>query len=95
MAKRLPIDNTPPQVREFLKQLDLEKGEYVLEVGGKPVAGIVSPRQVEQITQRREEILALLRKSWERNRNVPEEEVNQAVIEAIQEVRQNRTSGRS
>jgi|GEM_PF-2760415 len=95
MAKRLPIDNTPPQVREFLKQLDLEKGEYVLEIAGKPVAGIVSPHQVEQITRRREDILALLRQSWERNRTVPEEEVNQAVIEAIQEVRQKRTSGRS
>jgi hypothetical protein len=93
MAKRLPIDNIPPQVREFLKQLDVEKGEYVLEIGGKPVAGVVSPRQVEQIAQRREEILALLRQSWERNRAVPEEEVNQAVTEAIREVRQKRTSG--
>jgi hypothetical protein len=93
MAKRLPIDNTPPQVREFLKQLDVEKGEYVLEIGGKPVAGVVSPRQVEQIAQRREEILLLLRQSWERNRAVPEEEVNQAVTEVIQEVRQKRTSG--
>jgi thioredoxin-like negative regulator of GroEL len=95
MAKRLPIDNTPPQVREFLKQLDVEKGEYVLEIEGKPVAGVVSPRQVEQIAQRREEILSLLRRSWERNRAVPEEEVNQAVSEAIQEVRQKRTSGSS
>ena len=95
MAKRLPIDNTPPQVREFLKQLDVEKGEYVLEIEGKPVAGVVSPRQVEQIAQRREEILTLLRRSWERNRAVPEEEVNQAVTEAIQEVRQKRTSGSS
>jgi thioredoxin-like negative regulator of GroEL len=95
MAKRLPIDNTPPQVKEFLKQLDVEKGEYVLEIDGKPVAGVVSPRQVEQIAQRREEILSLLRRSWERNRAVQEEEVNQAVTEAIQEVRQKRTSGSS
>lgn len=95
MAKRLPIDKTPPQVREFLKQLDVEKGEYVLEIGGKPVAGVVSPRQVEHIAQRREEILSLLRQSWERNRAVPEEEVNQAVTEAIQEVRQKRTSASS
>jgi hypothetical protein len=82
-------------VRDFLKQLDVERGEYVLEIGGKPVVGVVSPRQVEQIAQRREEILALLRQSWERNRAVPEEEVNKAVTEAIQEVRQKRTSGSS
>jgi hypothetical protein len=95
MAKRLPIDNTPPQVREFLKQLDVEKAEYVLEIEGKPVAGVVSPRQVEQITRRREQILALLRQSWKRNRAVQDEGLNQAVTEAIQNVRQPRTSGRS
>jgi hypothetical protein len=36
MAKRLLIENTPPQVKEFLKQLDVERGKYVLEIGGKP-----------------------------------------------------------
>jgi hypothetical protein len=87
MAKRLQIDDKPSQVKEFLKQLDVEKGEYVLEITGKPVAGIVPPWQVEQISHNREEILALLRQTWKRNREVPEKEVRQAVREAIQEVR--------
>lgn len=95
MAKRLQIDDKPTQVKEFLKQLEVEKGEYVLEIAGKPVAGIVPPWQVEQISQRREEILALLRQSWERNRAVQEEEVKQAVTEAIREVRQEKTPRRS
>ncbi len=87
MAKRLQIDDTPSQVKEFLKQLDVEKEEYVLEIAGKPVAGIVPPWQVEQISQRREEILSLLRQSWQRNRKVSKEEIKQAVSEAIQHVR--------
>lgn len=91
MAKRLQIDDTPSQVKEFLKQLDVEKEEYVLEIAGKPVAGIVPPWQVEQISQRREEILSLLRQSWERNRAVQEAEVKQTVTEAIREVRQEKT----
>jgi len=85
MAKRVQVDDTPPQVKEFLRQLDVEKGEYVLEMAGKPLVGVVSPWQVEKLTQRREEILALLRQSWERNRTIGEEEVKQIVTETIQE----------
>ncbi len=87
MAKRLQIDNTPLQVRDFLKKLDIEKGEYVLEMEGKPIVGIVSPWLVEQLSQQREEILALLCQSWQRNREVSEEEIKQAVSETIQHVR--------
>ena len=91
MTKRLQIDDTPSQVKEFLKQLDVEKEEYVLEIAGKPVADIVPPWQVEQISQHREEILSLLCQSWERNRAVQEAEVKQTVTEAIREVRQENT----
>lgn len=87
MAKRLQIDDTPLQVMDFIKKLDVEKGEYVLEMEGNPIMGIVSPWLVEQLSQRREEILALLRQSWQRNREVSEEEIKQAVSEAIQHVR--------
>ncbi len=95
MAKRVQVDDTPPQVKEFLRQLDVEKGEYVLEMAGKPLVGVVSPWQVEKLTQRREEILALLRQSWERNRTTGEEEVKQIVTETIQEVRREKTQSRS
>ena len=95
MAKRVQVDDTPPQVKEFLRQLDVEKGEYVLEMAGKPLVGVVSPWQVEKLTQRREEILALLRQSWERNRTTGEEEVKQIVTETIQEVRREKIQTRS
>ena len=91
MAKRLKIDNTPAQVKDFLQQLDVEKGEYVLEVAGKPLLGVVPPWQVENLSQRREEILALLEQSWERNRAVGEAEVEHAVKEAIEEVRREKS----
>lgn len=87
MAKRLKIGGTSTQVKDFLRQLDVEKKEYVLEVAGKPLVGIVPPWQVEKLSQRREEILALLEQSWEQNRTVGEAEVEQAVKETIEEVR--------
>ena len=87
MAKHLKIDNTPAQVKDFLQQLDVEKREYVLEVAGKPLVGVVPPWQVENLSQRREEILDLLKQSWERNGTVGEAEIMQTVKEAIDEVR--------
>ena len=91
MIKHLRVDDASPQVKDFLRQLDVEKDEYILEMRGKPVAGVVPPWQVKKLSQRREEILALLRQSWERNRTVPEEEVDRVVTEAIQEVRREKT----
>ncbi len=94
MAKRLQIDNTPAQVKEFVKQLEVDKGEYVLEEAGKPLVGVVPPWQVGKLAQRREEILSLLEKSWKRNRAVGEEEIEHAVTEAVEEVRREKTQGR-
>lgn len=94
MAKRLQIDNTSAQVKDFLRQLDVEKAEYVLEMAGKPLVGVVPPWQVERLSQRREEILALLDQSWQRNRTVGEDEVKQVVKEAIGEVRREKTQSR-
>lgn len=91
MIKHLRVDDASPQVKDFLRQLDVEKDEYVLEMEGKPVVGVVPPWQVKKLSQGREEILALLRQSWERNRAVPEEEVDRVVTEAIQEVRREKT----
>ena len=85
MAKSLRIDDTSAQVKDFLRQLDVEKGEYVLELGGKPLVGVVPPWQVEKLSLKREEVLALLDQSWKRNRTVPDSEITQAVSEAIAE----------
>ena len=94
MAKHLKIDDTSARVKDFLRQLDVEKGEYVLKVAGKPLVGVVSPQQVEKLSQRREEIFALLEQSCARNRTVGEAEVKQTVKEAIEEVRREKAQSR-
>ena len=94
MVKRLSLDDASPDVKSFLNELRAERGEYVLEMGGKPVVGVVPPWQVEKLSREREEILTLLRQSWERNRTVPEEEVEQTVAEVIREVRREKEQGR-
>jgi len=91
MAKRVPIDDASAQVKDFLKRLDPENGEYVLEMAGKPLVGIVPAWQVEKLSQKRAEVLALLDQSWERNRSVDEDEARQVVGEATKEVRRQNT----
>ncbi len=76
MAKHLNVDNASPQVKDFLKQL--QDGEYVLEMAGQPVVGIVPPWQVDKLSQERQEVLLLLRQSRERNRALSEEEEERA-----------------
>jgi len=76
MAKHLNVDNASPQVKDFLKQL--QDREYVLEMAGQPVVGIVPPWQVDKLSQERQEVLLLLRQSRERNRALSEEEEERA-----------------
>ena len=87
MVKHVKVDDASPEVKDFIKQLDVEKGEYVLEIGGQPVVGVIPPWQIEKLAKGRAEILSLLRQSWERNRGVPETAVERVVAEVIQEVR--------
>jgi len=94
MTKRVPIDDTSAQVKDFLRRLEPEKGEYVLEMTGKPLIGVVPAWQVEKLSQKRAEVLALLDQSWERNRAVDEDEARQVVSEAIKEVRHRKTQSR-
>jgi hypothetical protein len=91
MAKRVPIDDTSTQVKDFLKRLDLENGEYVLEIAGKPLLGVVPAWQVEKLSQKRAEVLALLEQSWKRSRTVDEVEFRQVVSAAIKGTRRQNT----
>jgi hypothetical protein len=94
MAKHLQIDNTSAEVKAFVKRLEVDKGEYVLEEAGKPLVGVVPPWQVGKLAQGREDILALLEKSWQRNRTVDQDEIERAVTEVIEEVHREKSSGR-
>lgn len=85
--KRLDITQASKEVREFLDRIRGEEDTYLLEDQGKPVLGIVPAWQVTNAEERRTQLLAMLREVWARNRDVPPEEVERDVEEAIREVR--------
>jgi hypothetical protein len=85
--KRLDIAQTSKEIREFLEHIKSEEETYLLEDQGKPILGIVPAWQVINAEERRAELLAMLCEVWARNRDIPVEDVEHDVEEAIQEVR--------
>jgi hypothetical protein len=90
MVQRFKVDDASIQVKDFIRALELEKGPCVVEIDGVPAIGVVPPWQVEKLSRDREEVLSLLRRSWERNRSVSEDEAERAITEAIREVRRDK-----
>jgi len=87
MAKRLKINDASAQLKDFLRQLDVKKGEYVLEVTGEPLVGIIPLWQVESSPKGEKRSSLFLKQSWKPNCIVGEAEIKQSVKEAIDEIR--------
>lgn len=90
MARRLNVDEADEKVKEFLRKINVDEEAYIVESGGKPIMGLVPPSQVEKLQRDKEEVLALLRMSWQRSREVPEKVVDQEVERAVRRVRAQR-----
>lgn len=90
MTKQVNADEASEPVKTFLRQLNVEEDNYIVELDGEPLLGIVPPWQVEQLQRDKEEVLKLLQKSWARTRDVPEEVIEQEVSEAVRRVRARR-----
>ena len=71
------------------RQLALKVGD-VLEAEVEEDKIVLKPKAVIDRSKAIERLFTLLEKNWERNKDIPEEEVVQDVLEAIQEVRQER-----
>lgn len=69
------------------------RGEaVVIEEDGKPVAAIISADRFEALELSRERFVEAVRKTWELNADVPEEEIQREIDEAVREVRAERAA---
>ncbi len=78
MVKRLDINTLDEKTQEFLKSIQVEKEQYLLESNGKPFLGVVSPDEVERV-----ERFKVLDRMWGKNTGVKENEVQRDVAEAL------------
>lgn len=87
MLKRISLDNVDENIREFLRQLKLEEDQYILEMEGKPLMGVVPVWQVEDIKLRKQELLDMLKEIWAKTREIPEATIEEEVTQAVKAVR--------
>ena len=74
----------------FLGTLDLAQDQYLIEAGGKVIAGLVPPWEVETPDESRQALLAMLNEVWVRTRDIPEGVVEQDLRDAAKAVRTRR-----
>ncbi len=86
MEKMVGAFEARQQLGKILKAVAGKGDRYVVEYHGEPVAAVVPIQLYEQWKQRREAFFEQMRKTAERA-NVPEDEAEQLVAEAIQAVR--------
>lgn len=95
MVKHVSLDKADKKIKEFLKEFDVAKDEYVLEIDGKPLLKVVSPWEEKTLKQAKKKLLSTLEKIWDKNKDFTEEEVEKDVEEAVKAIRkqyaQNRT----
>jgi HPt (histidine-containing phosphotransfer) domain-containing protein len=83
-VKRIQADEA---LQQFLRTLDLPQDQYLIEAGGKPIAGLVPPWDLENPDQSRQALLAMLQEVWERTNQLPEAVAERDVQEATRAVR--------
>jgi len=87
MVKRVSLDRVDEKVREFLKKLKTEKYQYILEMRGKPLIGIVPPWQVTEIKQRKGELLSMLKGVWSKTGDISGKRIEKEVEDAVRAAR--------
>lgn len=87
MVKRVSLDNVDEKIRKFLKQFEVKEDQYILEVAGKPLIGVVPPWQVGDVNRKKEDLISMLKDVWNRTSDIPEEKIEKEVEDAVKAVR--------
>lgn len=94
MKRTLSAVEARQRFGEVLEGVFYRGDEVVIERAGKPMAVVVPLRRYESMERSRERLFELIERNWERNKNVPYEEIQRDVDEAIREVRAQRKPAR-
>lgn len=92
-TETMKISEVKPQLNSLVNRVYRQETRIVVEKSGIPVAGIVSPRdmqRLEQFDRERAERFRILEEFGEAFRDVPEDELEREVARALAEVRAER-----
>ena len=87
MKRRISAVEARKRLGEILESVYYRGDEVVIERAGKPMAVVIPAERYEAMERDRERLFELIEKNWERNKDVPYEEIEREVQQAIEEVR--------
>lgn len=87
MKRHVSAVDARKRLGEILESVYYRGDEVIIERAGKPMAVVIPAQQYERLQRDRNRIIELIEMNWEHNKNVPSEEIEAAIAEAIAEVR--------
>lgn len=87
MKRRISAVEARKRLGEILEGVHYRGDEVIIERAGKPMAVVIPAERYEAMEKSRERLFELIEKNWEHNKDVPYEEVEREVRQAIEEVR--------
>ncbi len=87
MKKTVSALEARRRLGEIMEGVYYRGDEVIVERAGKPMCAIVPVERYRDIDRSRDRMFELIERSWERNKDVPFEEIEREVWEAIREVR--------
>jgi len=87
VKRRISAVEARKRLGEILESVYYRGDEVVIERAGKAMAVVIPAERYEAMERDRERLFELIEKNWERNKDVPYEEIEREVQQAIEEVR--------
>jgi prevent-host-death family protein len=88
LKRKLSAVEARKRFGEVLEGVYYRGDEVVIERAGKPMAVVIPTERYEALERSRERVLELIEKNWEKNKNVPSEQIERDIELAISEVRE-------
>ena len=90
MKRRISAVEARKRLGEILESVYYRGDEVVIERAGKPMAVVIPAERYEAMEKSRERLFELVEENWEKNKDVPYEDVEREVQKAIEEARTRR-----
>ena len=87
MKRRISAVEARKRLGEILESVYYRGDEVVIERAGKAMAVVIPAERYEAMERSRERLFELIEKNWERNKDIPYEEIEREVQQAVEEVR--------
>lgn len=94
MKKNISTQSLKASIGEVVDAVRLRGDRYIIVRRGKPVAAIVPLNVSEAFERKQIELFALMERVSRRNANIPTKRIDEAISQAIREVRGQRRRAR-